>query len=204
MQGLFITLEGIEGSGKSTQAKLLADWLVERGKEVVLLREPGSTRIGEKIREILLNKNYKEMTPLTELFLFLASRAQLVEEKIRPALERGICVILDRYTDSTLVYQGIAHGIDTSIIQQLNTIATGGLQPDITFLLDMDIQEGLNKSGFKDRIEEKGFDFHRRVREGYLKLAQKHPERIFTVKVESDPQQTHKRIVEIFCQKFPI
>ena len=204
MQGIFITLEGIEGSGKSTQAKLLADWLQKRGQDVILLREPGSTRIGEKIREVLLNKNFKEMTPLTELFLFLASRAQLVDEKIRPALEKGVFVILDRYTDSTLVYQGFAHGLDITTIQQLNTIATGGLEPDITFLLDMDIHEGLNKSGFKDRIEEKGLDFHLRVREGYFKLAEQYPQRIFVVKVKPDPQDTHSEIVEIFCNKFSI
>ncbi len=204
MAGIFITLEGIEGSGKSTQARLLADWLQRQGKEVVVLREPGSTAIGERIRDILLTKEFKEIIPITELFLFLASRAQLVEEKIRPQLQKGRCVILDRYIDSTIVYQGYGGGVDIGIIEKMNNIATGGLQPDITFLLDIDIPEGLNKSGFKDRIEEKGVDFHTKVREGYFQLAEKYPERIFIVKVKSDPDSTHKEIKKIFSHKFLI
>ncbi len=204
MSGIFITLEGIEGSGKSTQARLLADWLKKQGKEVVVFREPGSTAIGERIRDILLTKEFKEMTPITELFLFLASRAQLVEEKIRPQLQKGVYVILDRYIDSTIVYQGYGGGVDIGIIEKMNNIATGGLQPDITFLLDIDIPEGLNKTGFKDRIEEKGVDFHTKVREGYFQLAEKYPERIFIVKVKSAPDSTHKEIVKIFSHKFLI
>jgi dTMP kinase len=202
VKGIFLTFEGVEGSGKSTQAKLFVEWLKENGKEVLFLREPGSTNIGEEIRKILLSKENKGLSPETELFLFLASRAQLVREKIIPALKEGKVVVLDRYIDSTLAYQGYGDELPIELIEEMNKFATAGLLPDLTFLLDLDIDEGLKKAGMKDRIEEKGIQFHRKVREGYHKLAEKFPERIKLIQVEEDPQKTQQKIRQIFLQRF--
>lgn len=202
MKGIFLTFEGVEGSGKSTQAKLFVEWLKENGKEVLFLREPGSTNIGEEIRKILLSKENKGLSPESELFLFLASRAQLVREKIIPALKEGKVVVLDRYIDSTLAYQGYGGELPIELIGEMNKFATAGLLPDLTFLLDLDIDEGLKKAGMKDRIEEKGIQFHRRVREGYHKLAEKFPERIKLIQVEEDPQRTQQKIRQIFLRRF--
>jgi len=202
MRGLFVTFEGIEGSGKSTQAELFIQWLEEKGKKVLFLREPGSTSIGEKIREILLSVDYKNFYPATELLLFLAARAQLVKEKILPFLEQGVIVILDRYSDSTFAYQGYGENIPLELIKNIDFFATSGVIPDITFLLDVEIEEGLTKAGFKDRIEKKGLEFHKKVQSGYYQLAEASKGRMHIIKVKKDSLKTQKEIRKIFQKKF--
>ncbi len=203
MRGAFITFEGIEGSGKSTQADLFIKWLKDRDKKVLSLREPGSTRLGEKIRDALLFSDLDEVSDTAELLLFLAARAQIVEEKIKPALDNGIIVVLDRYSDSTFAYQGYAGTIPVETIREMDSFATKGIMPDITFVLDVDIKEGLKRAGCKDRIENKGLDFHSKVRDGYYKLAQNNKNRIFIIKVQDDPQDTQDEIRRLFSIKFP-
>jgi dTMP kinase len=186
MAGLFVTFEGIEGCGKTTQAELLRLNLEKDGHRVVLTREPGGTKVGERIREILLDNKIQGMEPLTELFLYLASRAQHVQELIRPALEEGAIVICDRFADASLAYQGAGRGIGTSRVLTLNGGATSGLVPDYTVLLDLPVELGLNRmsarvmgKGQQDRIEREEMDFHVRVRDAYLSLAH-----IFTGRIE--------------------
>jgi dTMP kinase len=203
MRGIFVTFEGIEGSGKSTQAELFIRWLKEKGKEVLSLREPGSTKLGEKVRDILLFSEPDQISDSAELLLFLAARAQIVEEKIKPALDNGSIVVLDRYSDSTFAYQGYAGVIAVETIREINAFATAGISPDITFILDIDIEEGLKRAGCKDRIENKGLEFHGKVKAGYHKLAQDNPDRIFIVKVHSDHKDTQSEIQDMFSSKFP-
>lgn len=177
---MFITLEGPDGSGKTTQIGPLANFLRQQGFEVIASREPGGTSIGEQVREILNRLDNTAMHPRTETLLFLAARAQIVEEVIRPALQRGAFVLLDRYADSTLAYQGYGHRNDLQILRQLLHFATGGLQPDLTFLLDIDAEEGLLRrqtGGDWNRLDAYQLAFHQRVRQGYLELAQEQPER---------------------------
>ena len=143
MKGIFITFEGIDGCGKSTQTALCREWLESLGKTVLLVREPGGTKIGEKIRSLLLDKDNGAMAPMTELFLFEAARAQIVEETIKPALEEGKVVICDRFFDSSVAYQGCARGLGADMVSRLNMYATGGLAPDITFFLDISVEEAI-------------------------------------------------------------
>ncbi|MCL1827201.1 MAG: dTMP kinase [Candidatus Cloacimonetes bacterium] len=175
MKGLFITFEGTEACGKSTQANLLAERLLAEGHSVTLTREPGGTAISEKIREILLDLNNFVMAPQTELLLFLAARNQHVYELIKPNLANNMIVIADRFSDSTIAYQGVARDIDLKVINYLNDFATYGLKPDLTFLLDIPIEKTkervLNKK--KDRVELESFEFHHKVRKAFLKLAKK-------------------------------
>lgn len=181
MRGYFITLEGVEGSGKSTQIKLIQDYLTDLGYESIITYEPGDTKIGLDIRKILLNPNYNNLVDKTELLLYTAERAQHVEEVIKPALAKGKIVISDRYTDATLAYQGYARGLDKKLIDRLNIIATEGLEPDLTLLLDIDPKLSLQRakkvtleSGNKgDRIESEKISFHQKVRQGYLDLAKR-------------------------------
>lgn len=180
-KGLFISLEGIEGTGKTTQARLLYERLIHNGLEAILTNEPGGTPIGESIREILLKIDHKEMSYMTELLLYNAARAQHLYEKILPALKMGKVVITDRFSDSTIAYQGYGRGIDLNLLKTLDDIATGGIKPDITLLFDLDVETGLkrNKGINKiDRLELEDIEFHRRVREGYLKIAELEPGRI--------------------------
>lgn len=170
---IFVVFEGIDGSGKSTQAKLLAEHLRKKDKEVLLVEEPGGTSVGDVIREVLLDKGSR-IDPLTELLLYEASRSQLVQEVIKPALEEGKVVIADRYSISSLAYQGYGRGIDLKLIKELNKIATAGLEPDMVFLLDLPAEEGLVRVGRRDRIESAEIEFHHRVRRGYLKLIAQH------------------------------
>jgi dTMP kinase len=179
--GRFLTLEGPEGAGKSTQARRIHDHLAGRGVDVVLTREPGGTRVGEAIREVLLSTDTgaQPASPRVDALLFSAARAQLVDEVIRPALERGAVVVCDRYTDSTLAYQGHAGGLSMDALRALATFATGGLEPDLTILLDLPVEDGLaRKTGSETRFEQAfGVDYHRRVREGFLALAGAEPDR---------------------------
>lgn len=181
MKGKFISFEGIEGTGKSTQAKLLQQGLLGLGCEVILTEEPGGTLISLRIREILLSVDHTNMKPLTELLLYNAARAQHIEEVILPALNRGAVVITDRFTDSTFAYQGYGRGIDLDLLESIDKIATNGLRPDMTILLDLDVETGLKRNrriNKTDRLELEDVEFHKRVRKGYHKLAAKEPERI--------------------------
>lgn len=206
MRGKFITLEGPEGSGKSTHARLLADQLQDGGYSVIIAREPGGTPVGEAVRRLLQHDAGGEgMAAETELFLFMASRTQLVRQVISPALAEGICVVCDRFADSTTAYQGYARGCDVEKILALNDLATGGLAPDLTILLDVDVKAGferlrqrnLRHGVQKDRIERETLDFHERVRSGYLELARRWPQRIRVVDAARDEDAVQADIWEL-------
>lgn len=187
LSGYLITFEGSEGCGKTTQINALAKRLEGQGKTVQITREPGGTVIGEKIRELLQDpKHSNEISALTELLLFSASRSQLISSVIQPALERGEIVISDRFYDSTLVYQGLGRSIDRSLIEQINTLTVGSLVPDLTILLDLDAEVGIarakqRQSGELDRIETESLEFFQAVREGYLKLAEAEADRFIVL-----------------------
>lgn len=177
-KGLFITFEGIDGCGKSSQIDLAAEYLESQGIEYIKTRDPGGTALGGKIREILLNYD-GNVSSMCELFLYLADRAQHIEEKIVPALNAGKIVLCDRYVDSTLAYQGYARGLDKEQILELNDIVANKLMPDMTFVFDIPAEVACDRLGEeKDRIESECSDFHKKVREGFLDLAEKYPERI--------------------------
>jgi dTMP kinase len=187
MKGKLITLEGGEGSGKSTQVELIHTYLQINGKKSIMLREPGGTIISEQIRNIVLSKGNVEMDPLTELLLFMAARRQIVKHRIAPALHTGIWVICDRYTDSSIVYQGIARGIGVNTVLQLNNLVVEDTVPDLTFYLDVNIDIGLartHKRGEMNRLDLEDNEFHTRVHEGYQSLYESHPERI--VRINAD------------------
>lgn len=177
---MFITLEGPEGGGKTTQINALAEFLRAAGRQTLTLREPGGTPISEQVRAILMNLGNTAMHPRSEILLFLAARAQLVEEVIRPALAQGKVILCDRYADSTLAYQGYGHGVELDVLRRLLDFATGGLQPDLTFLLDIDPLEGLRRKQAAsewNRLDAYDADFHHRVRQGYRQLAAADPQR---------------------------
>ena len=179
--GLFITLEGPDGSGKSTQIELLKEYLEKKGYDIVLTREPGGTAVSEEIRKVILNPELKEMKDMTELLLYASARAQLVGEVIKPALEQGKAVISDRFIDSSAVYQGIGRGLGIDTVYEVNSYALQGIMPDITFLLDLDAEEGLKrkkKQAELDRMEQQDVTFHQKVVEGYREIARRNPERI--------------------------
>jgi len=204
MRGILITFEGPEGGGKSLQIKKLEEYLKDRGFRVLALREPGQTKIGEQIRQILLDPKNKKMTPRTETLLFEASRAQLVDEIIKPALKKGIIVLLDRFLDSTTAYQGYGRGLPIKEIGKLNNFATGGLKPDLTILLDLEIEEGLKrrqKSGKIDRIDAEDLEFHRRVREGYLRIAKQNSQRWRVVDASKSPEEVFEEVRRIVEEK---
>lgn len=197
MKGIFITLEGPEGSGKSTQARKLSNYLEKKGLRTIVSQEPGGTKIGQKLRKILLSPESKGMESLTELFLYLAVRAQHVEEVIKPALSEGKIVISDRFLDATVAYQSYGRGLDKSLVNELNHLVTQGLKPDLTILLDIEIPQGMKRAwgkGKGDRIEQEKIEFHQRVREGYLKLAEEEPERMKRIKVEGSIEETQIKI----------
>ena len=203
-KGVFLSLEGIEGTGKTTQARLLAERFADEGHEVVLTFEPGGTIIGSRIREILLLPEHLEMSAITELLLYNAARAQHLAEKILPAIKQGKIIITDRFSDSTVAYQCYARGIDMSLIMSLDRIATGGLHPDLTILFDLDAEAGLarNRGANKtDRIELEDIAFHRRVREGYLAIAKANPDRVSTIDASLPPAEVHARAWEIVKNK---
>ena len=177
---MFITLEGPEGSGKSSQVGPLAEFLRQGGREVLTTREPGGTQISDQVRAVLMRMDNTSMHPRTEILLFLAARAQLVEEVIRPALQRGKIVLSDRYADSTLAYQGYGHGTNLDRLRSLLEFTTGGLKPDLTLLLDVDVEKGLGRKrrgNEWNRLDDYDVAFHQRVRQGYLILAGAEPER---------------------------
>jgi dTMP kinase len=198
LKGKFITFEGPEGSGKSTQARLLCQYLTKKGYSVIYLREPGGTFIGKKIRKILLDPKNKEMSSITETLLYIASQAQIVEERIIPLLKKGNIVICDRFFDSTLAYQGYGGKIDIGFIRRLVSYFCKGIKPDLTFLLDIQTEEGLRRACFikKDRMEEKPLSYHKRVRKGYLELAKLEPQRFKIIEVKEDKSSIQKKIRE--------
>jgi len=198
-KGLFISFEGIEGTGKSTQARLLRDWFEAEGTEAVLTREPGGTEIGKGIRGVLLDKNHGKMDPVAELLLYASDRRQHMYEEIIPSLLRGLVVITDRFSDSTRAYQGHARGLDEKLIDDLDSIATGGMKPDLTLLLDMDVRAGLlrNRNAQKsDRLELEDVAFHERVREGFLNIQGAEPRRVKLIDASGTVDEVHARVVE--------
>jgi dTMP kinase len=199
-KGIFISFEGIEGTGKTIQSKLLYEYLIKKGYKVILTEEPGGTRIGFKIRDLLLSVENREMTPVAELLLYNASRTQHIKEVILPAMNNGAVVITDRFSDSTVAYQGFGRGIDLKLIDLIERMVTEGLKPDITLLLDLDVETGLmrNKGINKtDRLELEDVEFHKRVRDGYLKIAAKEPERIKLIDASGSIEEIHSKIISI-------
>jgi dTMP kinase len=204
---MFITFEGIEGSGKTTQIKRLHKVLKDRGIPCLVTREPGATKIGLQIRAILLNQKNKKMDPLAELFLYLADRCQHMTEKIHPALERGHWVISDRFWDATSVYQGLARGLNQKLLNQLRPVILGSIWPDKTFLLDLPVSIGLTrawkringseKSNQESRFEKEARSFHEKIRQGYLFLAKKEPGRIQVLEASLPPDRIHQKIKEL-------
>lgn len=204
MKGIFISLEGIEGTGKTTQAGFLAEYLEGKGLRVTRTEEPGGTAIGLKIRGLLLSPENGEMDPVTELLLYNASRVQHMREVILPALERGDIVVTDRFSDSTMAYQGYGRGIDMELIDSLDLIATGRLRPDFTVLLDIDVETGLRRNrkiNKDDRIEREDVSFHDRVRQGFIHIAAQSPERIRMVDC-SGPVETVRKNVAAAVDEF--
>jgi len=197
MKNKFITFEGSEGCGKSTQSEMLFSYLKSKGVKAVYLREPGGVKLSEDIRRILLDPESR-VSAEAETLLYMASRAQLVEEVIKPALKSGETVVCDRFLDSTIAYQGFGLGIDIGFIKLLGNFATGGIKPDLTIFLDLPVEKGLkHRDNRKDRIEQRPVSYHEKVRRGYLKLAEEEPARIRVVKVLEDKDATQEEIREI-------
>lgn len=205
VQGLFITLEGLEGAGKTTQAKILVDRLTELGYPVTHVREPGGTLVGEAIRGILADPRYEDMGPLTEVLLFAASRSQLVEQVIRPQLGEGNIVVCDRYFDATLAYQGFGRGVHPTQIREIGDICSWGVRPDLTFLLDIEPARGLSRVRTRsvdtltkmDRFEQLDLGFFERVRDGYLQIAADEPFRFRILDASIDPEPLASRIFDL-------
>ena len=204
--GLFITFEGPEGSGKTTQLRLLAPYLRRLGSDVLVTREPGGTPIGDRVRGILLDPEHTEMLPNTEFLLFSAARAQHVGQVIRPHLQRGGIVLCDRFADSSLAYQGYGRGLDLDRVREAIDFATGGLAPDLYVVLDIPVEEGEERQrrdgGGADRIEAAGGDFRRTVRDAYLALAESEP-RVEVVSGRGTPEDVHARIRGRLVERFP-
>jgi dTMP kinase len=199
-KGIFISFEGIEGTGKTIQSRLLCEHLMKKGYKVILTEEPGGTRIGLKIRDLLLSTENREITPVAELLLYNASRSQHIKEVILPAINDSSVVITDRFSDSTVAYQGFGRRIDLGYIDFIQRIVTEGLKPDITLLLDLDVETGLmrNKGINKtDRLELEDVEFHKRVRDGYLEIAAKEPERIKLIDASGSIEEIHSKVINI-------
>ena len=190
---MFISLEGIDGSGKSTQARLLAEAL---GEDTVLVREPGGTETGERIREILKDPSF-ELDPLAELLLFCAARAELVGRVIAPAREQGRALVCDRFSDSSVAYQGVARGLGAQRVEEICDLATGGVWPDLTLLLRIEPDRAAARIGRRraDRFEREGIELQRRVAEGYEEVASRHPERVRVIDADSDKESVHRAVL---------
>ena len=196
MGALFLAFEGVEGSGKSTQATRLAETLTKQGLSVVLTYEPGSTKAGQLIRSLVLDLSIDQLSPNAEALLFAADRAEHVEKVIKPALDAGSVVISDRFIDSSLAYQGIARGLGLDEVFELNAFATGGLLPDMVFLLDMPAEGGLARSGITDRMESQGIGFHETVGEAYRLLASKLPSRFTIIDASFTADEIHTLVLD--------
>ncbi len=212
MRGAFITFEGIEGSGKSTQIALLHDYLLEQGRAVTLTREPGGTPIGDQIRKVLLDPANKVLDPTAELLLYAASRAQHLREVILPALAEGRIVLCDRFSDATMAYQGYGRGLSVPTIRELDRIVTAGLRPNLTVLLDIDARTGVGRARGRNaerglhgeaRFENEDIAFHTRVRDGYHLLAREEPDRIRLVNAARPPDEIQKEIRQIVLPVLP-
>lgn len=200
MRGKFITIEGTDGSGKSTQIELLMDYLRKKGADVIFTREPGGTQISEKIREIILDVDNSEMTGITEALLYAAARSQHVEEKIIPVLEAGKIIICDRFVDSSIAYQGAARGLGAEKIMGINEAALHGIMPDMTLFFDLSPEKGiLRKKNERalDRLEKEKMDFHEKVYEGYKNLCKKYPERIKPIDADRSIDEVHSEVIEV-------
>ena len=205
---MFITLEGPDGSGKSTQAALLVKFLQAQSRAVIHTREPGGTPIGDQIRGVVHNLDNTEMHPHTEVLLYVASRAQLVAQVIRPALDDGKLVICDRYADSTLAYQGYGHGLDLTALHALLNFATGGLIPDLTLYFDISAEEGLKRrqgdaadGGEYNRLDDYPLDFHQKVREGYAELIRAEPRRWAVIDAARSVEAVHQAVQTIINER---
>lgn len=197
-KGLFITFEGADGCGKTTQLMLLAKYLKSKGRDVIVTREPGARGLGEKIREILLNYD-GEVSSQAEAFLFLADRAQHIDVIVNPAVESGKIVLCDRHTDSTIAYQGYGRGLDIDRIKMLNNLATGDRRPDLTFVFDIDVETSMKRVGNeKDRMESAGVEFFNRVRNGYHKISELEPERVKVLDASKSIEDIHKEVVALY------
>ena len=196
IKGVFITFEGCEGCGKSTHSRLLYNYLTRLGYECVITREPGGTRVGEEVRKILLHSDGIDISDVTELFLFESARAQIVREIIKPALDKKRIVICDRFSDATSAYQGYGGKVPAEVIRVLDKVSTGGIKPDLTLIMDIDITTGLTRAKRKgcDRMEKKVLSYHKRVRAGYMAIAAKEPARVKVVPVEYDVNDTQSSI----------
>jgi dTMP kinase len=208
----FLVFEGVEGSGKTTQATRLGRHMRDLGYNHLLTKEPGGTALGERIRAILLDPSEDGMDPLSELLLYAASRRQHVVDLIQPSVDRGIIVICDRFTDATLAYQGYGRLLDIDLLRQLNDWVTGGLAPDLTVILDLPEEEGLNRAKernlerdlhLESRLEGEDLRFHRRVREGYLALAEETPERYAVVPATGSVDEVFERILAVVAERMP-
>lgn len=195
LKGKLITLEGAEGSGKSTQAALLCGYLKKKGLPVFFLREPGGVKISERIRKLLLDVKNATMSPEAEMLLYMAARAQLVHELLVPLLKEGKIVVCDRFLDSTVVYQGYGHGMDIGLIAQVGNFATQGVTPDLTLLFDLSPEKGLSRiQRAKDRIELRPLAYHQKVRRGYLALAKANPKRIKVIVVDRGKEEIFEEV----------
>ncbi len=202
---MFITFEGPDGSGKTTQLNKLIPVLEAQGLDVVRTREPGGTDIGDQIRSVIMNMKNKSMHPRAEILLFCASRAQLVEELVHPSLAAGKVILCDRYADSTMAYQGYGHGLDRTALTQLLDFATGGLKPDLTLLFDISAEAGLRRriSNHEEwnRMDDYALQFHERVRQGYLTMAAAEPERWVVINADRSPDEIHEEVVSILLKR---
>lgn len=208
---MFITLEGIEGSGKTSQIRYIAEFLEENGHDCILTREPGGTGIGRKVRAILLNPDNEDMAPQTELLLYMADRAQHVHTLIRPALEAGKTVVCDRFMDATLVYQGYARGLDVGLVNKVHRMILGSLVPDITFLLDLAPEKGLarawrqiengERTDNETRFEKEALAFHEKIRSGYLDLARKEQGRFRIIDASLPESRVRQNIIDVLSEK---
>lgn len=202
MKGILITFEGLDGCGKSTQVHRLAERLQQLGYQPIIVREPGATPLSERIRHLLLDAS-ADITPLAEMLLFNAARAQLVDTVLRPALETGSIVLCDRFADSTTAYQGYGRGLPIELVLACNQIATRGLTPTLTFFLDVPVELAFQRHRSSDRMERAGRDFFERVRNGYWEIARRQPERIICIDATRPPEEVHTTIWEHVRQYLP-
>lgn len=200
MKGFFITFEGPDGSGKTTQIDLLRRHLLDRGYEVLVTREPGGTPISEAIRKIILDTEHMEMTPVTEMLLYAAARAQHVDQLIRPALEQGKIVLCDRFVDSSIAYQGLGRGLGIELVEEINRVALQGIMPNLTFFFDIDPEKGLIRGKDRDRkvdrLELEDLEFHKRVYQGFCILCLKHPERFRRINADTNINDIFQQIIQ--------
>lgn len=204
MKGKFVTLEGCEGVGKSTQLRLLQEYLERRGIDAVFTREPGGTAISEQIRAVILDKNNSEMDAVTELLLYEAARRQHTTQFIARRLEEGKLVVCDRYADSSVAYQGYARGIGADVVKKLNALATAGVKTDVTLFLDLAPEQAFCRKGGRDeqdRLENEKIEFHKKVYAGFLSIAQEERERFVRIDASGDKMQTHARIIRVLADK---